>query len=119
MFKTYEDQAKLSVVLSVLGALATVGVIVLMLRNFDAGSFYVSYNPKTLWLPMVGVGILVGLSAGTVGFFVALNSAGQKRNKNSGLSWQGFFLNALVLTVILSACVFFFFTRNAITTSVG
>jgi hypothetical protein len=112
--KTYENQAKLSVGLALLGGLAIVGVLVLMFRNFDRAAFYVTYNPQGLWLPLVGGGLLVALAAGTVGFFVALNSAGQRRNTRSALAWQGFFLNAVIITVTLAAMAFFLFTRNAL-----
>ena len=74
--KTYEDQAKLSLGLGVLGALAVVGVIVLLWRRFDHITFYVTYNTTSVFLPVLGAGMLGGLIAGTVGFFVALNSAG-------------------------------------------
>lgn len=112
--KSYESQAKLSVFLAVLGGLAALGVIGLMGRNFDRGSFFVNYNPRGLWLPVLGAGLLVGLAAGVVGFFVGLHSAGQRRNPRSALSWKGFFLNAAVIIVMLCAGIFFYFTRNAV-----
>lgn len=112
--KSYEDQAKLSVGLAGLGGLAALGVIWLMARNFDRVAFFVNYNPRGMWLPVLGVGLLVGLGAGIVGFFVGLHSAGQRRNPRSALSWKGFFLNALIVIVMLSAGIFFFFTRNAL-----
>ncbi len=111
---TYEGQAWVSVILAAIGGLAVAAAIYLLYRNFDAESFFVNYGQKSRFLPVLGGVLLVGLAAGTAGFFVALNSAGRRRNKNSKLSWQGFFLNALVLTVMLSVGVFFFFTRNAI-----
>jgi hypothetical protein len=111
---TYEGQAKLSLVLGVVGAAAAMVVMFLIWKKFDRMSFYVSYNAKGLFLPIFGMGVLGGLIAGTVGFFVALNSAGQRRNTRSKLSWQAFFLNAIVLTVLLATAVFFVFTRNAI-----
>ncbi len=110
--KTYEDQAKLSVWLAALGGLAILGVLFLMFRNFDPATFYVTYNPNGFWLPTLGVGLLVALAASMIGFFVALNSAGQRRNTRSVLSWQAFFLNAVIITVTLSAAAFFVFTRN-------
>ena len=112
--KTYEDQAKLSLYLGVLAALAAVTVVGLIARNFDRVTFYVTYDAKSAWLPILGAGMLGGLMAGTVGFFVALNSAGQRRNTRSKLSWQAFFLNAAVITMLLSTAAFFVFTRNAI-----
>lgn len=112
--KTYEDQAKLSVWLAALGGLAALGVLVLIFRNasFEGSTIYVTYNPNGFWLPTLGVGILVALAAAAIGFFVALNSAGQRRNTRSALAWQAFFVNAVIITVVLSAALFFFFTRN-------
>jgi uncharacterized membrane protein len=72
----------------------------------------VTYNPNGFWLPTLGVGILVALAAAAIGFFVALNSAGQRRNTRSALAWQAFFVNAVIITVVLSAALFFLFTRN-------
>ena len=112
--KTYEDQAKLSLYLGVLAALVAAAVVALLARNFDRTTFYVTYNAQGTWLPLLGAGMLGGLIAGTVGFFVALNSAGQRRNTRSKLSWQAFFLNAVVITVLLATVAFFVFTRNAV-----
>jgi hypothetical protein len=112
---TYENQAKLSVVLGLVGSAALLGVIVMMRKNFDAATFYITYNTASLWLPLLGSGLLVGLLAGAAGFFVALNSAGQRRNIQSSLAWKGFFLNAIVITGLLAASIFFYFTRNSVT----
>jgi hypothetical protein len=111
---SYEGQAVMSVALAGVGVLAAVGVCFIVFTRFDPSTFFVSYSPKSMFLPVLAVGLLAGLAAGTIGFFVALNSAGQKRNTKSKLAWQGFFLNALVLTVMLSVGIFFFFTRMAI-----
>ena len=112
--KTYEGQARASVIMAVLGGVAAVSVIYLLGKRFDTESFYVTYGQGSLFLPAFAGTLLFGLAAGATGFIVALNSAGRRRNTDSKLSWQGFFLNALVLTIILSAGVFFFFTRNAV-----
>ncbi len=112
---TYETQARLSVYLAALGAAAAVGTAGMIIRNFDRAAFYVTYNAKGPWLLVVGIGLMIGLGAATAGFFMGLNSAGQKRNKLSSLAWKGFFLNAAVLMVLLGAAVFLYFTRNPIT----
>lgn len=112
--KSYENQAKLSVFLGFFSLAAAIGVVAMLGRNFSAEHFYVTYSSSGLWFPMLGAGMGLGLLAGAVGFFVGLNSAGQRRNNRSSLSWQGFFLNAGVITILMSAAIFFFFTRNNI-----
>ncbi len=111
---SYEGQAKLSIALAVIGGLAALVAVGLVYRNFDRASFYVSYNPHSAWLPLVGLGLMTAVAAGAIGFFIALNSAGQRRNPLSALAWQAFFLNAIVLTVVLATAVFLVFTRNPI-----
>lgn len=110
---TYEKQARLSIYLAAVGGAATLGVLYLLGRNFK--DFWIVYNPHSKWLPMLGGTIFIGLLAGVIGLFVGFNSAGQRRNTLSRLSWTGFFLSALVVVLILSASIFFFFTRYAVT----
>jgi hypothetical protein len=113
-WKTYEDQARLSVILAILSMLAGLAAVGLILRNLDAELFFVNFRKSGLFLPIMGLGLLVALGAGAGGFFLGLHTAGQSRNKATNLSWLGFFGSAASLTIALSAGVFFFFTRNAI-----
>ncbi len=110
----YEDQAKLSVYLGLLGIAAACCAAFLILQRFELTTFYVTYNPQKPLLPVIGGGLLIGLAAGVCGFFLGLNGAGQKRNTRSRLSWQGFFLSALAIMFTLSTAVFFYFTRNPV-----
>ena len=112
----YEDQARLSVYLGMLGILAVLGAVVMMYTHFEATTFYVYFNPNKSFVMLLVLGLLGGLVVSVIGFFLGLNSAGQKRNTRSRLSWQGFFLNAIVITLLLSAAIFFVFTRYAIST---
>lgn len=113
---TYENQARISVIAAGVGALAAVATVALLARNFtDLQTFYVVYNPQTMYLPAVGVGLLGALACGTIGFFVGLNSAGQKRNTQSKLAWMGFFCSAAVITLALCIGLFFYFTRRPMT----
>lgn len=109
--KTYEDQARLSVILAAVGGFCTLAAVGFILRNFDASSLWTRYNPKSLFLPALLGAIGAALLAGAAGFYIAYRSAGQRRNKNPKLSWTGFFLNAVVITLALCVFVFFFFTR--------
>jgi len=111
---TFEQQARLSVILAAVGAVSWLGMVGLLLRNFTPQTFWVTYNPKSLYLPVLGLTLLVSLAASTAGFFIGLHSAGQRRNTRSGLSWLGFFLSAGMLTLTLCAALFFYFARNPV-----
>lgn len=110
--KTYEDQAKLSVILAAVGGFLAVAALGGILRNFDARTGWVEYGTKSIFLPALGGCLMLALALAATGFFVALNSAGQRRNKRSRLSWTGFFLNALVIMFALCVGVFFAITRH-------
>jgi hypothetical protein len=112
----YEDQALLSLILAIVAALSIVLTIGLLFRNFNMETFYVSYSNQGMWLPAMAGSLMFALLVSAVGFFIGLNSAGQKRNKRNRMSWQGFFLNALVITVAMSAGIFFVFTRYSVST---
>lgn len=111
---TFEQQARLSVILAAVGAVSWAGTVGLLLRNFTPQTFWVTYNPKSLYLPVLGLTLLVSLAASAAGFFIGLHSAGQRRNTRSGLSWLGFFLSAGLLTLSLCAALFFYFARNPV-----
>ena len=57
---------------------------------------------------------LFSLTASGIGFFVALNSAGQQRNPLSGLAWKTFFAHALIVAVTLCVFIIFFFAREEV-----
>lgn len=110
--KDYERQAQLSVVLAVLAAAACLVAVYFIGKNFHFDTFETFYTTKRgigFFAILGGVG--AAMAAGVVGAFFAFNSAGQRRNKKSGLSWLGFFLNAGVLALALSAFVFFWLTK--------
>lgn len=111
----YESQATLSVALAAVSAVGTLTAIALLARNFtDMDTFYVAYNPQSKWLIAFGGTLMLGLLAGAAGFLLGLNSANQKRNARSNLSWLGFFANAGLITVALCSGIFFYFTRFAV-----
>lgn len=118
-FKTYEDQARLSVILAAIGCVCAVVAAVAVLKRFEPEQFWVKYGSHSMLLPVLGATLLLALGASVTGFFVALHSAGQRRNKRSRLSWTGFFLNAGVITITLSIAIFFALARNAVQISPG
>ena len=73
-----------------------------------------TYNSQGKLLLVLGGALFVSLAASVVGFCVGFNSAGQRRNKKSRLSWTGFFLNAALIAIAFMVAVFFILTRNPI-----
>ena len=112
--KTYEDQAKLSVLLGLIGLLAAFGAIVAIAYAFRADGFFTLYRPGSFRLPAIAGGVLLGLAGGGGAFLLGLLTAGQRRNKAIRLSWTGFFLGAGAMTLAMSAGLFFYLTRQAI-----
>lgn len=111
--KTYEDQAKFSVILGVVASVVVLGAILLILQRFDWATFMIPIRSKARMVAILGaIGLAAVLSA--AGFFVSLNTAGQKRNKNQSLSWTGFFFNAAVLTIATCVGVVFMMTRISV-----
>lgn len=109
---TYEKQSQLSLLLAGVSALFTVGLAGLMYKNFHREYFEIIYAANGKWYPIVLGVIALGLVSGGIGFLIGLNSAGQKRNTKSKLAWQGFFGNALTVTLTLCLALFFLLTRQ-------
>ena len=109
--QTYESQATVSVILAGAAAVFVMGAAFCALYKFDWKVFMLSYNSGGMRLPVLGGSLFLALAASVVGFFVAFNSAGQRRNKKSRLSWIGFFANAALIALALMIGFFFLFTR--------
>ncbi len=109
--KTYEGQATLSVILAAVGGVFCLAAAGAILQHFDWKTFLMPYRGGTLRGPVIGILLLLALASATVGFFVGFNSAGQRRNTKSRVSWTGFFINAAVVALTLSLILFFWFTR--------
>lgn len=103
----YEKQAKYSIILAVVAAIAAVAVAGLFARNFNAEYRQIIYGSGSKFLPMAGAGLVTALLTSAAGFFLAFNSAGQKRNTQSRLSWIGFFTNAGLIAVSLTLMMVF------------
>lgn len=112
--RSYEQQAKLSVVLAVVGGVCLLAGAFCVFQAFDPQNFWVVYNPRGKRILAIGGALFLAMAAGGVGFLVGLNSAGQRQNTRNGLSWTGFFLNAAVIALTLSCGVFFYLTKYAI-----
>lgn len=110
-FKGHEGQANASVLLATCGGVLAIAGTFFVFQRFDWDSFAVSYAVGTKRLPMILglLGLASALSA--IGFYLGITSANQPRNKKIGVSWMGFFLNAIIMTLALSVAAFFWATK--------
>lgn len=111
---TFETQARWSVVLAVLGGLASMAALGLIAYQYRAAERITPFSTSGMWVWafLAAVGAALACSAG--GFALGLNSAGQKRNTRSGASWMGFFLSAGAATIALCVALFFWMTRLSV-----
>lgn len=112
--RKFENQATLSVLLAGASAILAVAGAGLMLRNLKWQQFIIVFRSNSMFQPAVLGALGLALLVGIIGFGIAFNSAGQKRNSKSRLSWIGFFLNAGALTLALIAVVFFMLLRDPV-----
>lgn len=110
----HETQAKLGALLAVVGTLCAAVLAVGVFWNFDFTEFIARYKMPSMRFYGIAGSCLGALACGTVGFFISLNSAGQKRNELSGLAWKAFFVNAAVLLVTLCVAIIFFFAKESV-----
>ncbi len=110
----HEKQAMLSVAAGAVGMVATLAAIAIIFRNFKWAEFSVVMAQQGKAYPLAMAAILVACLAGAVGFLTGFNSAGQRRNSKSNLSWAGFFLSAAVLTLAMSTFLIFWFSKEIV-----
>lgn len=108
--RRYDTQARASVVISLASVASLLGMVVILIRNFDWTELTIVYGNQAYRLMVFGAAF-VTMCLAAFGFGFGFNSAGQRRNDKPQLSWTGFFISAAVLclTIVL---LFFFQTRT-------
>jgi len=106
--RLHETQAKLSIILAVLGLglLGILGVFVFKNFSFDNNVIYVGTQGTFGKIRQPGVFGFTALTlvVTAIGALLGFNSLGQKRNKKQSFSWIGLFAGA---TIAALAVVFF------------
>lgn len=111
--RQYELQALWSVILGAVGGLAALAAAAFVLTAFDFGNFVILYSPKGFRFLAILGSVGVACLASAIGLAIGFNSAGQRLNKKSGLSWMGFFLSASVFVLAMCVFVLFWLTKFA------
>ncbi len=99
--RKYEDQARFGLMASAAAVVPLLCGAVFSFGKYNHDLRAISYgelgNFKPALLACVGLAGLLSV----IGLVLGFNSAGQRRNKNSGQSWTGFFLGVGVLSLAI------------------
>lgn len=102
-----ENQAQVSILASLLSVLPWAAMTFFILKNMWPNKEWVFYYGSK-----GKAGILIcsalALLLSTIGFGLGLNSAGQRRNEKQQLSWIGFFIGGMILTLTIVVLALFF-----------
>lgn len=101
---SFERQASLSITLALIAGFCALGLLAAVVTAFDTDVMGVKYRSNSWRFYFIVFSTAGALAASAIGGLVALNSAGQKSNSRSSLSWMGFFANSGAFT--LTACTF-------------
>jgi hypothetical protein len=103
-----------SLLLAIIGGLSTLALIGFVFRNFDWASFAAIYVDGHWRYYAILIATFVAGATGAIGWFVALNSAGQKRNNLSKLAWTTFMVHSAIILLTLCVFIIFWFAREPI-----
>lgn len=108
----YETRTTVSLILAIIGGLSMLVLIAGVFRHFDFTEFAATYVKGSLRFIGILVAFGVSVVCSAIGFFLALDCAGQKRNPKSALAWRSFFLHAVIGTITVCVMILFFFARD-------
>ena len=95
--RRFDVQAKVSLIISILGGLGAVGLIALLIRNYKPYLGAVEYKRDGMYATVFLLSTAATMLLSAIGLVMGFNSAGQRRNNMQGRSWAAFFLGAAVL----------------------
>lgn len=109
--RRYDVQAKFSLIASLAAGLGCVGLVVLLMRRYDAGLGAIVYSSKSLYAPAFLAGGAGTMLLSAVGLVLGFNSAGERRNEMQGRSWAGFFLGTAFFAAAVICLAMFWFLK--------
>lgn len=106
--RRYEDQAKISLIASLVSAAAFLALAALVIRAMrgDFGDLQPRYGTSVRLAAFGATAVSLFLSV--IGFGLGINSVGQRRNERQTLSWIGFFVGAAVMVLTIGVFAFFY-----------
>ena len=109
--RRFDVQARVACVLALVSVLPCAAAVVLLMRNYHHELGQIVYSAESSFVLVFFGCTLVSLVPASIGFFLGLSSAGQRRNDKPKRSWIGFFLGGLVTTFNLILLLAFLMLR--------
>lgn len=109
--RRFDVQAKVSLIVSILGGLGVVFLLVMLLRNFDSRLGAVIYGKNSIYGPVYLMACAITMLLSATGLVMGFNSAGQRRNDMQNRSWAAFFLGTAVLAIAIVCFAMFWFLK--------
>lgn len=109
--RQYNAQAKLSMVFAVASFLSLCALVYLLQRRYNFEMKQFIYGTASKYAPAVYLTTAVTMLLAAAAAAIGGNSAGQKRNDKTRLSWTAFFIGAVVLAVTIIAFAMFYMNR--------
>ncbi|MCP4592007.1 MAG: hypothetical protein GY842_14830 [bacterium] len=105
--RRYDVQAKVSLIISLLGCVGFAGLIAIMIRQYRFDERLFIYARDGMVQPVFLLGTAITALLGAIGAAIGFSSAGQRRNPMQRRSWVAFFVGtAVVAGAIISLALF-------------
>ena len=109
--RRFDVQAKISLVVSLVALLGVVGLVVLIVRNYQSDMQVVLYKRASMYAPLIYLTTALTLLLAAAGASIGLNSAGQKRNEYTRRSWLAFFIGLATISVTIICFSVYWFLK--------
>jgi len=109
--RRYDTQAKLSIAIAIASFLSFCALVYLLQYRYNSEMRQFIYVGTTKYAPAVYLATAITMLLAAAAACIGGNSAGQKRNDKTRLSWAAFFIGAVILSVTIIAFAMFYMNR--------
>lgn len=109
--RQYDTQAKLSMIFAVVSILGLCALVILLQRRYNSEMNQFIYGSASTYAPAVYLTTALTMLMAAAAAGIGGNSAGQKRNEKTRMSWASFFIGVTVLAVTIVAFAMFFMNK--------
>jgi len=113
--RRFDVQAKWALWFSLASVVTCLGILVLLIRNWDASISLVKYRADGFFQPAYLACSALTMVLAVFGLALGFNSAGQRRNDRQKTSWTGFFIGTFMLAAAIILLAAFWLLKQPLT----